>query len=135
MVRALRGGAGGDSRRLLTTSRGRLALSADGMSERLWPEGTTKATKTLRAATCAPFHRPYRRSARARAPGRGSAPREHPCGRVEQRAHATTYGTIRMMEAGIKPVFVFDGKPPTMKGGQLAKWKERQQLTARSQMI
>jgi flap endonuclease-1 len=37
------------------------------------------------------------------------------------------YRTIRMMEAGIKPVFVFDGKPPTMKGGQLAKRKERQQ--------
>lgn len=27
--------------------------------------------------------------------------------------------TINMMEAGIKPVFVFDGKPPTMKGGEV----------------
>jgi len=27
----------------------------------------------------------------------------------------------------VKPVFVFDGKPPTLKGGQLAKRKERQQ--------
>ena len=29
--------------------------------------------------------------------------------------------TIRMMEAGIKPVYVFDGKPPPMKSGELAK--------------
>ena len=32
-------------------------------------------------------------SSGARAPGRGSAPREHPCGRVERRAHAATYGS------------------------------------------
>ena len=29
--------------------------------------------------------------------------------------------TIRMMTNGIKPVYVFDGKPPTLKGGELAK--------------
>ncbi|CAM6092084.1 unnamed protein product [Calypogeia fissa] len=29
--------------------------------------------------------------------------------------------TIRILEAGIKPVYVFDGKPPEMKGGELAK--------------
>jgi flap endonuclease-1 len=29
--------------------------------------------------------------------------------------------SIKMMAAGIKPVFVFDGKPPAMKGGELAK--------------
>jgi flap endonuclease-1 len=29
--------------------------------------------------------------------------------------------TIRMMELGIKPVWVFDGKPPDMKGGEIAK--------------
>lgn len=28
--------------------------------------------------------------------------------------------TIRMLEAGIKPCYIFDGKPPTMKGGELA---------------
>lgn len=33
--------------------------------------------------------------------------------------------TIRMMESGIKPVYVFDGKPPTMKGGELAKRSDR----------
>merc|ERR1712154_62959 len=35
------------------------------------------------------------------------------------------YRTIRMVENGIKPVYVFDGKPPDMKSGELAKRKER----------
>jgi hypothetical protein len=29
------------------------------------------------------------------------------------------YRTIRMMENGIKPVYVFDGKPPLLKGGEV----------------
>jgi len=35
------------------------------------------------------------------------------------------YRTIRMVDNGIKPVYVFDGKPPTMKAGELEKRKER----------
>eukprot|EP00041_Stephanoeca_diplocostata_P023220 m.565983 g.565983 ORF g.565983 m.565983 type:complete len:264 (+) comp22246_c0_seq9:94-885(+) len=35
------------------------------------------------------------------------------------------YRTIRMVVNGIKPVYVFDGKPPTLKGGELEKRKER----------
>ena len=35
--------------------------------------------------------------------------------------------TCRMLEAGIKPVYVFDGKPPTMKGGELAKRKDKRE--------
>jgi flap endonuclease-1 len=35
------------------------------------------------------------------------------------------YRTIRMIEAGIKPVYVFDGKPPQMKSGELEKRTER----------
>ncbi|KAL1919325.1 uncharacterized protein VTP21DRAFT_2018 [Calcarisporiella thermophila] len=31
------------------------------------------------------------------------------------------YRTIRMCENGIKPAYVFDGKPPTLKSGELAK--------------
>lgn len=31
------------------------------------------------------------------------------------------YRTIRLVENGIKPVYVFDGKPPVMKGGELEK--------------
>ena len=33
--------------------------------------------------------------------------------------------SIRLTEAGLKPVFVFDGAPPKMKDGELAKRKER----------
>lgn len=29
------------------------------------------------------------------------------------------YRTIRMLENGIKPVYVFDGKPPEMKSGEV----------------
>ena len=29
------------------------------------------------------------------------------------------YRTIRMMDNGIKPVYVFDGKPPEMKSGEV----------------
>ncbi|NXA13687.1 FEN1 endonuclease, partial [Sapayoa aenigma] len=35
------------------------------------------------------------------------------------------YRTVRMVENGIKPVYVFDGKPPTLKSGELAKRTER----------
>ncbi|XP_072277873.1 flap endonuclease 1 [Pyxicephalus adspersus] len=35
------------------------------------------------------------------------------------------YRTIRMIENGIKPVYVFDGKPPQLKSGELAKRTER----------
>lgn len=31
--------------------------------------------------------------------------------------------TIRLLENGIKPLYVFDGKPPEMKSGELAKRK------------
>lgn len=31
------------------------------------------------------------------------------------------YRTIRMIKHGIKPIYVFDGKPPSMKGGELEK--------------
>lgn len=35
--------------------------------------------------------------------------------------------TIKMMSSGIKPVYVFDGKPPNLKGGELAKRLARRQ--------
>ncbi|TRY56600.1 hypothetical protein DNTS_003513 [Danionella cerebrum] len=35
------------------------------------------------------------------------------------------YRTIRMLESGIKPVYVFDGKPPQLKSGELEKRVER----------
>ncbi|XP_050491430.1 flap endonuclease 1 [Bombus huntii] len=39
------------------------------------------------------------------------------------------YRTIRLVEQGIKPVYVFDGKPPNLKGGELAKRAERRDET------
>uniref|UniRef100_A0AAV1VL81 Flap endonuclease 1 n=1 Tax=Peronospora matthiolae TaxID=2874970 RepID=A0AAV1VL81_9STRA len=33
--------------------------------------------------------------------------------------------TVRMMENGLKPLYVFDGKPPVMKSGELAKRSDR----------
>merc|ERR1719238_86487 len=33
--------------------------------------------------------------------------------------------TIRLMEAGIKPVYVFDGKPPELKLGELQARREK----------
>lgn len=41
----------------------------------------------------------------------------------------TFYRTIRLVEQGIKPVYVFDGKPPDLKGGELAKRDERRDET------
>jgi len=42
------------------------------------------------------------------------------------------YRTIRMVDNGIKPVYVFDGKPPEMKGGELAKRAERREAAQKS---
>lgn len=35
------------------------------------------------------------------------------------------YRTLRMVDNGIKPLYVFDGRPPTLKGGELAKRSAR----------
>ena len=37
------------------------------------------------------------------------------------------YRTIRMMENGIKPIYIFDGKPPDFKAGELEKRKEKRE--------
>lgn len=42
------------------------------------------------------------------------------------------YRTIRLLENGIKPVYVFDGKPPDMKSGELAKRTERREEAQKS---
>lgn len=46
-------------------------------------------------------------------------------GDVTSHLQGMFYRTIRMMDVGIKPVYVFDGKPPELKGGELEKRKER----------
>lgn len=44
----------------------------------------------------------------------------------------TFYRTIRLLENGIKPVYVFDGKPPEMKSGELGKRAERREEAQKS---
>ena len=58
--------------------------------------------------------------------GNGTGQLTNADGEVTSHLTGMLYRTIRMLEAGIKPVFVFDGKAPTMKSGELAKRKERQ---------
>ncbi|KAB7507132.1 Flap endonuclease 1 [Armadillidium nasatum] len=53
-------------------------------------------------------------------------------GNVLTSADGETTRTIRLLEHGIKPVFVFDGKPPVMKGGELAKRQERREEAQKS---
>ncbi|OUM62551.1 hypothetical protein PIROE2DRAFT_11132, partial [Piromyces sp. E2] len=48
-------------------------------------------------------------------------------GEITSHLMGTFYRTIRMCENGIKPLYVFDGKPPTMKSGELAKRLERRE--------
>jgi len=48
-------------------------------------------------------------------------------GEVTSHLMGIFYRTIRMIDNGIKPVYVFDGKPPDMKSGELAKRKERRE--------
>lgn len=50
-------------------------------------------------------------------------------GEVTSHLMGTFYRTIRMVEHGIKPCYVFDGKPPDMKKGvvsppSLVRWTE-----------
>ncbi len=46
-------------------------------------------------------------------------------GQVTSHLQGIFYRTIRMMENGVKPCYVFDGKPPKMKSEELAKRAER----------
>lgn len=48
-------------------------------------------------------------------------------GEVTSHLAGLFYRTIRMLDNGIKPVYVFDGKPPQMKAGELTKRKERRE--------
>jgi len=41
------------------------------------------------------------------------------------------YRTIRMLCNGIKPVYVFDGKPPELKAGEIARRKQKKRMQKR----
>ena len=65
-----------------------------------------------------------------RSAGDGSGPTQmltNEAGEVTSHIQGMFNRTIRLMENGLKPVYVFDGKAPTMKGGELAKRTERRQ--------
>ena len=48
-------------------------------------------------------------------------------GEVTSHLTGIFYRTIKLIEAGIKPVYVFDGKPPSLKKNELKKRNERQE--------
>ncbi|CAJ0571256.1 unnamed protein product, partial [Mesorhabditis spiculigera] len=50
---------------------------------------------------------------------------QNEAGEVTSHLMGMFYRTIRMIDNGIKPVYVFDGKPPDLKSGELEKRKER----------
>jgi flap endonuclease-1 len=45
-------------------------------------------------------------------------------GEVTSHLNGLFYRTVRLLELGVKPAYVFDGKPPPMKGGELARRAE-----------
>lgn len=49
-------------------------------------------------------------------------------GKITSHLTGLFYRTVRVCEAGIKPVYVFDGKPPDLKGRELSDRKERKQI-------
>lgn len=51
------------------------------------------------------------------------------------RVQGMFYRTARMLEAGIRPVFVFDGKPPELKRKQLDQRLERWQGLGRGHRL
>jgi flap endonuclease-1 len=48
-------------------------------------------------------------------------------GEVTNHLQGLLYRTTRMLEYGLRPVYVFDGKPPEMKGDELQKRKEKRE--------
>lgn len=46
-------------------------------------------------------------------------------GEITSHLQGMFFRTAKMLEAGIKPVYVFDGKPPQLKQDQLAQRTER----------
>ncbi len=51
----------------------------------------------------------------------GETQLQNEAGDVTSHLQGMFYRTIRMLDAGIKPIYVFDGKPPELKFGELAK--------------
>lgn len=54
-------------------------------------------------------------------PGQDGSALVNDVGETTSHLQGMFYRTIKMLSNGIRPVFVFDGKPPTLKSGELAK--------------
>jgi len=52
---------------------------------------------------------------------------QNEAGEITSHLNGLFYRTIRMIENGLKPVYVFDGKPPKMKSHELEKRKEKRE--------
>ena len=48
-------------------------------------------------------------------------------GEVTAHLQGLFHRTIRIVEAGIKPIFVFDGKPPELKSAEIAERREKRE--------
>ncbi|KAJ2802434.1 Elongation of fatty acids protein 2 [Coemansia guatemalensis] len=48
-------------------------------------------------------------------------------GRTTSHLIGLLYRTVNMIESGLKPLYIFDGKPPTLKSGELEKRRERRE--------
>mmetsp|Transcript_21747 Transcript_21747/g.42774 ORF Transcript_21747/g.42774 Transcript_21747/m.42774 type:complete len:404 (+) Transcript_21747:169-1380(+) len=62
-----------------------------------------------------------------RTAGQGGAPAQHlmnEAGEVTSHINGFFYRTINLLQKGLKPVFVFDGKAPELKSDEIAKRKE-----------
>mmetsp|Transcript_18698 Transcript_18698/g.29665 ORF Transcript_18698/g.29665 Transcript_18698/m.29665 type:complete len:401 (+) Transcript_18698:2-1204(+) len=59
--------------------------------------------------------------------GEGGGNLTNDAGDTTSHINGFLYRTIRMMENGIKPVYIFDGKPPDFKAEELAKRKEKRE--------
>ncbi len=70
-----------------------------------------------------PFpHTPHAQVAVRSTDGTGPATQlMNEAGEVTSHLQGMWYRTLKFLDAGIKPVYVFDGKPPTLKSGELAK--------------
>lgn len=55
---------------------------------------------------------------------RDGTPLQDSKGRVTSHLSGLFYRTCKLLEAGVKPVYVFDGKPPKLKGSTLSQRKE-----------
>jgi flap endonuclease-1 len=58
---------------------------------------------------------------RSGGPGASQSVLTNEAGEVTSHIQGMFNRTIRMMAGGIRPVYIFDGKPPQLKGGELAK--------------